>query len=424
MTQGFYTGVSGIKSYQTAIDVTSNNLANVNTVGFRANTTEFSSLYEDTLSMTHANASHNREDLGLGIRVSTVSMNQEHGSLMNTDLSTDLAIQDDGWFGVTGMNSDEVLYTRAGDFTFDVNNDLVTPDGFHVLGTMGNNIQGENLVQKIAEVPLGEVGSQEPLNFPKNLVYPPEATSTAKMIGNIGIEDEVRTLGAGVIDSNGTRNELKLEFTKLDEQTPPGSQWSVTATIKSLDEQTTYDSQTYVVEFNEDGSLKTPNPFDNTTLNNNGSPVKVDLGGGYDGVVSIANFDITSSSIADGTIGGDLVGYEINQNAEVIATFTNGQQSSVGKIGVFHFQNDQGLERITGTRFKESSDSGDAIFFQDANGQNVIGTRISNYQLENANVKMEVALTDLIIMQRAFDSNSKLITTADQMMQKALNMDA
>ncbi len=421
MTQGFHTGISGIKSYQTAIDVTANNLANINTVGFRGNTAEFASLFEKTLSTTHGNMTHNREDMGLGARVNTIAMTQEQGSILLTDKSTDLAIYGDGWFAVQDNKDSAPLYTRAGNFTFDANSDLVLPDGSHVLGTMGTNITDGKITEKLAEVPLADVESQEPLSFPKDLVYPPEPTTTARMIGNIGTDDEVRTIGAGVIDADGNRNHLQIKFTKVENQTPPGTQWNATATVQSLDGKDVYSSIDKVVEFNADGSLKN-NPF--TTIDNRGSDVIIDLGSGYDGIVSIANADITSSSMANGIIGGDLRGYEINKNAEVIATFTNGVQTSVGKIAVYHFQDDQGLDRITGTKFRESSNSGKAMFFQDADGKNVIGTNIANYQLENANVRMEVGLTDLIIMQRAFDANSKCITTADQMMQKALQMDA
>jgi len=435
MIQGFHTGISGIKTYQTAIDVTANNLANINTVGFRGNTAEFATLFEKTLSTTHGNMTHNREDMGLGTRVNTISMTQEQGNILLTDKSTDLAIYGDGWFAVQDNKDSIPLYTRAGNFSFDADSNLVLPDGSHVLGTMGTNIKdgvtvtradgtkekGAELTEKLATVELSGVEEQVPLSFPKNLVYPPEATSKAKMIGNIGTDDEVRTIGTGIVDSSGNRNHLRIKFTKVENQVEPGSQWNATATVQSLDGKEIYSTINEVVEFNADGSLKS-NPF--TTIDNKGSDVIIDLGTGYNGVVSIANSDITSSSMANGTIGGDLKGYEINKNAEVIATFTNGVQTSVGKIAVYHFQDDQGLDRITGTKFRESSNSGEAIFFQDANGNNIIGTNVANYQLENANVKMEVGLTDLIIMQRAFDANSKCITTADQMMQKALQMDA
>jgi len=99
-------------------------------------------------------------------------------------------------------------------------------------------------------------------------------------------------------------------------------------------------------------------------------------------------------------------------------------QSSVGKIAVYHFQNDQGLNRVNGSRFAESNNSGKPLFFKDANGQNIIGSDIANFKLEGSNVEMSTGLTDLIVLQRAYDANSKSITTADQMIQKALNMGA
>ncbi|MCD6172764.1 MAG: flagellar hook protein FlgE, partial [Sulfurimonas sp.] len=120
----------------------------------------------------------------------------------------------------------------------------------------------------------------------------------------------------------------------------------------------------------------------------------------------------------------DLEGYAINKNAEIIATFTNGIQSIVGKIAIYHFQNDQGLERLNGTKFAQGSNSGEAIFYKDATGQNIIGSDIVNFKLEGSNIDITYGMTELIILQRSFDANSKSITTADEMMQKALNMDA
>jgi flagellar hook protein FlgE len=173
--------------------------------------------------------------------------------------------------------------------------------------------------------------------------------------------------------------------------------------------------------FNDAGALESHTM---TSIDNNGVPVAIDLGSGYDGMVSIDIPVVAGSSVADGTIGGDLLGYSISQNAEVIATFTNGRQSSVGKIALFHFPNEQGLNRISGTRFEESANSGDAYFYQDANGNNIIGSSVQNYRLENSNYEMASGLTELIIMQRAFDANSRSISTADEMIQKALSMGA
>jgi len=418
MTQAFYSGISGLKTYSAGIDVVSDNLANTNTIGYRGYDVEFASMFEKSLAT--ANAGIIDSTVGVGSKVQTTSMIQTNGSLLLSDKSTDLAIDGDGWFGVQG--DENPVYTRDGNFTFDAHDDLVTIDGLHVLGTMGNNISADDvLTSKLNEIVLGDVNAQEKLRFPKSLTYPAEATTTAKFLANVGTDPEVRTVGASVVDSQSNKNHLRLEFTKDPIQNPPGSQWSVVATTQSLDGTTVYDTKTGSVEFDSAGALISSTL---TTIDNNGTPVAIDLGSGYDGIVSINIPVVPGSSIANGTIGGELQGYAINKNAEVIATFTNGEQSSVGKIALFHFQNDQGLERLNGSRFEESSNSGAPIFFTDETGQNIIGAEVVNFKLEGSNYGMTGGLTELIIYQRAYDANSKSITTADEMMQKALSMDA
>lgn len=416
MTQAFYSGISGVKTHSAGIDIVSDNLANVSTVGYRGNDYEFSSLFDTMVNTTEGSVN---STVGIGTQLSATPMMEGIGSEILSDRSTDMAILGNGWFGVQGEG--KPLYTRDGNFTFDKNDDLVTPDGYHVLGTMGGNIKDGVLTKTLSEIPLGSVAAQEKLNFPKSLAYPPEASTIAKFDGNIGTETNVQTMGATVIDANSDKNNLRLEFTKKDIQNPPGTQWNVKAVVKSLDGKTVYDTKTGSVAFDERGALISSTL---STINNNGSTVKIDLGTGFNGVVSIGNVETSSSSVADGTIGGDLQGYDINRNGEVVATFTNGRQSSVGKIAVYHFTNEQGLNRQSGTRFSESSNSGQAMFFKDAQGKNILGTDITNFKLEGSNVTMEYGLTELIILQRSYDANAKSITTADQMMQKALNMGA
>lgn len=419
MTQAFYTGISGIKANATGIDVVSNNLANIDTVGFRGNSYEFASLFENAMATDTLTTSVN-SSVGIGSKLQATPIMEQNGSYIISERSTDLALFEDGWFGIQGNGN--TLYTRDGSFTFDKNNDLVTQDGFYVLGTKGNNISDDNvLTQQLAEVKLKDVDKQETLRFPKSLTYPPEPSSLAKFSGNIGTDAFVRTMSASVIDPQNNKNELRLEFTLAEPQTPPGTQWDVIAKTQSLDGGTIYDTKSGQVFFDESGALISTTL---STIDNNGAQVNIDLGSGFSGVVAISNVPITASSSANGTIGGDLRGYDINRNGEVVATFTNGKQSSVGKIAVYHFQNDQGLNRLNGSRFQESSNSGKPLFFKDENGENIIGTNITNFKLEGSNIEMSYGLTDLIILQRAYDANSKSVTTADQMMQKALNMDA
>lgn len=419
MTQAFYSGISGVKAHSESINIVSDNIANISTVGYRGNGYEFSSLFADQLTLSNEVTSTVDNTIGLGTRVNATPMMQGSGSEILSDRSTDLAILGDGWFGIQGK--DEPMYTRDGSFSFDSNDNLVTQDGFHVLGTMGGNIKDNVLTKTLAEVPLSGTAAQEKLRFPKSLTFPPKPTTEAKFKGNVGTKENVITMGASVIDGQSNKNDLRLEFTRSAVQTPPGVQWDVKATTQSLDGSTVYDTQSGVVNFDEKGSLVSSTL---TSIDNNGTPVKINLGAGFDGVVALSNIAPYSSSSSDGTIGGDLQGYDINKNGEVIATFTNGEQSSVGKIAVYHFMNDQGLERINGSRFRESSNSGKPTFFQDASGKNIIGTDITNFKLEGSNISMEYGLTELIILQRSYDASAKSITTADQMMQKALNMDA
>lgn len=429
MSQAFYTGINGIKAHQTAIDVVSDNLSNTSTIGFRGYSTEFSSLFENMINSTSSFDS----GVGVGTQLGTVVMDENRGVYQLADKSTDLAILGDGWFGIQGEG--KPMYTRDGSFTFDKNRDLVTHDGYYVLGTMGSNINNGVLTQQLSEVELGAAATQQKLRFPEDLVFPVQPTTEARFFGNLSVDNEIRVISAKAIDAQSNINSIRLEFSKVDPQVSPGTQWNVVATAQSAsvdtvyDEETgettylpltIYDTQTGVVTFDESGVL-TSNTL--STINNNGSIVRLDLGSGFDGLISMNN-PFSGSSSSDGLQAGDLIGYDINKNAQIVATFSNGMQSSIGMVAVYHFQNDRGLERVNGARFTESNNSGRPIFFQDENGKNILGTELTNYKLEGSNVRMEVGLTEMIVMQRAYDANSKSITTADQMLKKALEMDA
>ncbi|QOP40240.1 flagellar hook protein FlgE [Sulfurimonas marina] len=419
MTQAFYTGISGLKNYSSGIDVVSNNIANISTVGYRAYNSEYASLFEESLQSASAGIS--ASSVGNGVRMQATAMSTEQGTLALSERSTDLAILGEGWFGVRGDG--DVVYTRDGSFNIDANADLVTNDGLHVLGTMGGNFDENNvLTEVLTEVKLGDENTVEKLRFPRTLTYPPEPTTEAKFFANVGAGYETITVSANVVDAQNNRNLLRLEMTKKEIQTPPGTQYDITATIRSADGTIEYASEAGDLFFDDTGAFASSTI---TTIDNNGTPVAINLGSGYDGLFSVDVPEVApGSSLADGTIGGDLQGYSISQEGDVFATFTNGKQSSVGKLAVFHFANEQGLNRISGTRFEESANSGQAFFYKDANGDNFIGTNIQNYRLESSNYDMAAGLTELIILQRAYDANSKSVTTADQMMQKALQMDA
>jgi len=432
MIQSIFAGISGIKSFQTGIDVLANNIANVNTVGFRGSTTEFSNLFEQQIASSSSTTSR---QVGLGSQVSAISLDLQSGEFYQTENVTDLAITSaDGWFGVTGLKGDS-FYTRAGNFHFDTYSKdglkgqpflpydepnkadirLTNADGFLVTGTLANNTANGVLNPVVGSLDLSTVAAQEPLVFPNELSYLVEPTTQADFLGNLGVENVPISVSAQVISPQSERNNLRLLFTQSTPQPASGISWDVVATTQTADGSTVYDTQTGVVTFGESGGLISSTLG---TLDNNGAPITVNLGSGFTGLSSNAGPSVVSSSTTDGTLAGELTGYTINRNGEVIADFTNGRQSVVGKVAIYHFQNDQGLEAVTGNLFRTSDNSGKAIFYSQDNGSVLTGT------LENSNVALDTALTQLIIMQRSYDAAAKTISTADQLLQNALQMDA
>jgi len=415
MNQAFYTGLSGMKTYQYGLDVTSNNLANINTIGFRADSTEFSTLFEDTLN-TQASS---QNSVGLGSQVQATAMTQSYGSFMGTDSATDLAIAGDGWFGVTSGEND--MYTRAGAFTFDADRNLVSYDGMYLLGTMGSNIEG-NLMTGIADTtPMGAPSAQSKMTLPSDLHVNAEPTSYVNFSGNLTSSEDVIHQSSTVISPNGDENFLLLEYTKSTQQPQEGIAWDIVATLKSKDGETVYDTQAGSALFDSRGAIES---FELPTFDNNGVPLNVNLGESFSGVTSIDNVEVSYSSEHDGRAAGDLVGYGINANGEVIASFDNGVSSSAGRVAIFHFGNDQGLERVSGTHFQASANSGDPMFYTDEAGEYMVGADLKSFTLENSNLQYDNGLTELIILQRALDANAKSITTGDELIQKALEMDA
>ncbi len=419
MIQSIYAGVSGLQSFQTGIDVLANNIANVNTVGFKGSTAEFSNLFSQAVN-TSGNAVTSMQT-GLGVQVNASNLDLSEGSYYQSGNTTDLAIVgDDGWFGLTGPNEEE-FFSRAGNFRFDpysadgIQTDLrlINPEGYLLTGTLADNTNGGVLSPVVESLELADVNSQEALSFPSELAFPLQPTTQADFIGNIGVENLPKVVSATVISPQGERNSLRLAFTQAATQPATGIRWDVTATTQTADGLTVYDTQTGVVDFDGGGSLISSTLG---TIDNNGAPVTANLGTGLNGIISNSGPTLTTSGTADGILAGDLVDYSVNRNGEVISNFTNGKQSIVGKVAIYHFQNDQGLEAISGNRFRASDNSGEPIFYAQENGSLLSGT------LENSNVTLETALTELIIMQRSYDATAKTISTSDQMLQNALQM--
>lgn len=443
MTQGYYAGISGLQTNQYGLDVIADNLSNTSTIGFKSSSTEFADLFSKVIGSNTPTSN----DIGHGARLQATSFNFAQGTPIPTERFNDLMIEGNGWFGI--QSKDQTLFTRDGQFMFDtyqqiegienVNSSsarLVTLGGLYPQGTMLNNFTydptfdygdtevnntpGAYVISELAtDVPLGDAGSQGILEFPTRLAYPAAPTSKTSFYGNLGVEDETRTMSAKAISPNGDRNVVQLTFTQSDVQPATGISWDVTATVTSLDGETIYDTQSGQVTFANTGLLET-----NTlpTLDNDGASITVDLGTSFGGIISSSGPSISASSQSDGIEKGVLTKYGINSEGIMIADFSNGKQSAIGRVAVFHFQNDQGLNREGGTYYTQSSDSGKPLFWNDVDGNPTNGSAIKSGYIESSNVRTDIGLTDMIITQRAYQASGKVITTVDEMIQKALSM--
>ncbi len=442
MFQGYYTGISGIQTHQYGLDVVADNLANVSTTAYKSTSTEFSDLFSKVVS---GGGSPTSNDVGYGTKLQATSVQFLQGSIMPSDRFSDLAIEGDGWFAATSKGGN--FYTRDGHFLFDTNEEvagdanssfarLVTSDGKFVSGTMLSNFtynagfdygdfdsNGENgayvLSAPTNDVPLAAVGAQTKIEFPTRLAYPVTPTTEIDFFGNLGVVNEPRTISSDAISATNEHNRIKLSFTQSAVQPAIGVAWDVVATATSNDGSVIYDTQNGQAIFGDSGGLSS---FDITSMNNEGTPVAINLGTNFSGVISSDGIGVSGSAQSNGVAGGTLTNYGINPNGVIVADFSNGRQSAIGRVAVYHFQNDQGLSRQGGTYYQQSADSGNPYFLTNADGEAVTGAIIRSHALEASNVRMDVGLTEMIIMQRAYQANAKTITTADEMIQKALQM--
>ena len=267
-------------------------------------------------------------------------------------------------------------------------------------------------------------------------------TTTAKL-QTIQEIPNVEHFSSTIISPTGEKDILDMTYTKRVPQPALGSVWDgviqVLSFFEKYDPSKTYDANLYkidepagkvyeikdqqnaIVEFAGSGALL------NSTMpniSNSGTPLTIDVGqpNTFTGFVSNVDLDKARTETHDGYVSGMLKNYGMDGRGNVIAEFDNGRSTPIAKIAVYHFQNDQGLESVGSTTFKYSANSGKAIFYTNKNGENILGSQIFANKLESSNVSFATALTELIIMQKAFDASSKSITTSDQMIQNAINM--
>lgn len=404
----FYASLSGLATNANALSVIGNNLANLNTVGYKSSSAAFQDLFSSTMSAAASQGNGNPMQIGLGTRLGAISQNFGQGSFQTTGNATDMAIQGMGFF-VVQTKSLVRGYTRAGNFTFDKSGMLVDPNGDNV---MGWNRVGAVLSTNTAVVPI---------QIDMGITSPPSATTTVTATSNLNSDAATGTTFTAplqIYDSLGASHSLIFTYTK----TAVTGVWNLAVTT---DGGAAVAGAPASVTFDASGILTSP--LANPTLaitgwTNGAANQSVNWNIWTNGVSSLTGFSApssTSNSSQDGFGAGSVNSIVVDQNGIISGNFTNGQTLQLSQIAIATFANMNGLSKMGQNIWSDTLSSGGANV--GAASQGGRGSILSS-NLELSNVDVAEEFTKLIINQRGYQANSRVVTTSDQLLQETLNL--
>ena len=407
MLRSMFSAISGLRGHQTMMDVIGNNIANVNTVGFKSGRVNF----QDILSQTFRGASApqgglgsiNPAQVGLGMTVAGIDVLQTQGNLQSTGRLTDMAIQGDGFFVLS--DGGRQFFTRDGAFDTGLGGQLVnSASGLKVQGWVadqGGKIDTTTAVTDVI-IPLGT----------RTTALPSSASSLTGNLDASAADGTTASTTLNVYDSLGIRHSVKVAFTKTG-----SNAWDWAATADAADTGTTT-SSTGTLTFTSNGTFSA----------GSGSPISIDVTNGASSPLSLpidmqamTQYQGTSALNAstDGFSSGTLVTFTIGSAGDITGVFSNGQTQLLGQIAMGSFVNAGGLLRQGQNLFAASSASGDPSI--GLPGQGGRGT-VTTGSLEMSNVDLATQFTGMITAQRGFQANGRVITTSDEMLQELVNL--
>jgi len=420
---GFDTAVSGIKASSTSLGIIGNNIANAGTTGFKTSRGEFADVFATSLLGTSANA------IGRGVSVVGVNQSFSQGNISFTDNVLDMAINGTGFFVLNDDGTN--VYSRAGNFQVD-------RSGF-VVNSNGNKLMVFNTTEE--GIPTGGMGE---LEIDTSLIQP-VATSAVEMVANLdsrAVVPPVAWPGAGfdahatpptapspdmfnsstsvtIYDSLGNSHIQSLFFAKTATQ----NEWDVYSLIDGVSE-----TGPDTITFDTSGQVPTASlpfeisvagwtPLDASGVANGAAAqtFKIDLSdiSQYGNEFSVSDID------QDGFTTGQLKGVEVGDGGIVFARFTNGQARALGQIALSNFSNTAGLQPVGGSLWAETFASGQPTL--SAPGSGGLGV-VQSGALEDSNVEVTQQLVDMIVAQRNFQANAKVIQTEDTITQAVINL--
>lgn len=405
MMRSMFAGVTGLRNHQIKMDVIGNNIANVNTVGYKKSRVTFQEALAQTIrgasAPQNARGGTNPMQIGLGMNIGAIDTIHTPSSLETTGNMTDLAIEGDGFFIVT--DGQERYYTRAGNFGFDEEGNLVnTSTGYKVMGWQ--NAQSKT-PQNISTI-----------TIKKGMMMQAKATSKVSFAKNLNAADPENTsyvIPFKIYDSLGNLHNLTITFTK----TNTSNTWDFTINVDP-NNNINISNNTGQLQFNENGILNSNNSYQlNITGIPGASDITIDLD--FSNVTQYARETTVDLSYQDGYAAGTLLGIAIDSSGVITGVFDNGINQELAQIALCNFDNPSGLMKAGKNMYRESANSGvPQIGLAGTGGR---GT-ISPGSLEMSNVDLAEEFTQMIITQRGFQANSRIITASDEMLQDLVNL--
>jgi flagellar hook protein FlgE len=404
----FYTALTGLNNNSYALNLIGDNLANMNTVAFKSSTASFSELLA---GLSGTGESGNPIVLGLGTALNGVQRSNSQGTITATQNPTDVAINGDGYFVVQIENGDG--FTRAGNFRIDKNDHLISTDGFNVLGYAAKG---------------GVLDTSSPLtaiSIDRGTIIPAVATTNFTVKGNL----DCRTADAGtfsapvtVYDSLGSAHTVTLGFIKT------ASGWDWSATIPGVDvgaaSAATIGSGS--ISFDSYGNLAAGTT--NAALHVTGlSTGAADMDFTFNLLDADGNSNVTDHAVnsnvskieQDGVTASILASISIDGTGIIKGTTSAGQSIILAQLALANFPNEEGLQKYKGNTFVSFASSGEpSIGMAGTGGRGII----AGSSLEQSNVDMAQEFVSLISAQRAYQANSRVITTSDELYQDSINM--
>jgi len=445
-----YTGASGLSAFGEAVRVVGDNIANVNSLGFKSQNVVFSDVLSQTVGVTRSNIAN---QVGNGVRIGAITRDKAQGSIQNTTNPTDMAINGNGMFALKDPASGQTFYTRAGAFFLDKGFSLIDGQGYVVQGwatdTAGNavgnitDITFANLASSAAATTTLTAGVTLDSNaLPPALAFNPSNPATFNYKAEVNIYDSLGqthpvsiayskigqdALGNSVWDwhafadganlAGGTPGVLTeiggggASTVALGVATP-GTQALVFGVNGELVSEI---APTLTINWNGAAPGSLALNFGNaTTLDAQGA-----IGNGLDGTIQVAGSFATRQMTRDGFTAGFLDKLETDSTGRIFGVFTNGQRRSIYQVALANFPNAGVLSHVGNNLQSETIASGSPVLEKPGNGG--MGT-INPYGLEQSNVDLANEFVKMIVIQRGYEANSKTIMTTDQMLSSLMQI--